>query len=69
MAKLIYINNMSLDGYFEDWHGAYDFGPMDDDVFMTDKPGAEDAKKDLPAKAFLAFPLYGEGKAEGYLFL
>lgn len=35
MAKLIYINNMSLDGYFEDWHGAYDFGPMDDDVFMT----------------------------------
>lgn len=35
MAKLIYINNMSLDGYFEDRHGAYDFGPMDDDVFAA----------------------------------
>lgn len=35
MAKLTYINNMSLDGYFEDQHGAYDFGPMADDVFTT----------------------------------
>ncbi len=35
MAKLTYINNMSLDGYIEDRHGAFDFGPMDDDLFVT----------------------------------
>lgn len=35
MAKLSYINNMSLDGYFEDQQGAYDFGPMHEDVFAT----------------------------------
>jgi dihydrofolate reductase len=33
MAKLI--NNMSLDGYIEDRHGAFDFGPMGDDVFTA----------------------------------
>ncbi len=42
---------------------------MDDEVFMADKPDAEDAKKDLPTTAFLAFPLHGEGKIDGYLFL
>lgn len=31
MAKLIYLANMSLDGYIEDRHGAFDFGPLDDD--------------------------------------
>ncbi len=35
MAKLTYINNMSLDGYIEDRHGAFDFGPVDDDLFVT----------------------------------
>lgn len=35
MAKLTYMNNMSLDGYIEDRHGAFDFGPMDDDVFAA----------------------------------
>jgi dihydrofolate reductase len=35
MAKLTYINNMSLDGYIEDRHGAFDFGPMDDDLFVA----------------------------------
>lgn len=35
MAKLIYINNMSIDGYVEDRDGGFDFGPMDDDVFAT----------------------------------
>lgn len=35
MATLTYINNMSLDGYVEDRHGAFDFGPMDDDVFAA----------------------------------
>lgn len=35
MAQLLYINNMSLDGYVEDRHGAFDFGPMHDDVFAT----------------------------------
>ncbi|MCW2571041.1 MAG: deaminase-reductase protein [Frankiales bacterium] len=32
---LSYITNMSLDGYIEDRHGAFDFGPMDDDVFAV----------------------------------
>jgi hypothetical protein len=32
MVKLTYITNMSLDGYIEDRHGAFDFGPMDDDL-------------------------------------
>src|SRR5689334_3813041 len=35
MATLTYINNMSLDGYIEDRHGAFDFGPMDDELFVT----------------------------------
>lgn len=35
MAKLTYINNMSLDGYIEDRHGAFDFGPMDDGLFAA----------------------------------
>ena len=35
MASLTYINNVSVDGYIEDRHGAFDFGPMDDDLFAT----------------------------------
>ncbi len=35
MVRLTYINNMSLDGYIENRHGGYDFGPMEDDVFAT----------------------------------
>ena len=35
MAKLMYVNNMSLDSYMEDRHGVFDFGPMDDDVFAA----------------------------------
>ena len=35
MAKLTYINNMSLDGYIEDRHGAFDFGPVSDDVLAV----------------------------------
>ncbi len=35
MGELTYITNMSLDGYIEDRHGAFDFGPMHDDVFAT----------------------------------
>ena len=35
MVQLTYINNMSLDGYIEDRHGAFDFGPMDDTLFAT----------------------------------
>jgi len=35
MVKLTYINNMSLDGYIEDRHGAFDFGPMVDDLFAA----------------------------------
>ncbi|MFF5171939.1 dihydrofolate reductase family protein [Micromonospora sp. NPDC000089] len=32
-AKLIYVNNVSIDGYIEDEKGAFDFGPLDDEVF------------------------------------
>jgi dihydrofolate reductase len=35
MARLIYVTNVSLDGYIEDEGGAFDFGPVDDDVFAS----------------------------------
>ena len=35
MAKLIYATNMSLDGYIEDEGGAFDFGPLDDEMFAS----------------------------------
>ena len=35
MAKLIYASNMSLDGCTEDEHGALDWAPPDDDVFVS----------------------------------
>lgn len=34
MAKLIYASNMSLDGFTEDEHGAFDWAPPDEDVFV-----------------------------------
>ncbi len=34
MARLIYASNMSLDGCTEDEHGAFDWAPPDDDVFV-----------------------------------
>jgi dihydrofolate reductase len=33
MAKLIYISNVSLDGYIEDEHGNFDWTAPDDEVF------------------------------------
>jgi dihydrofolate reductase len=33
MAKLIYVTNVSLDGYVEDESGAFDWSPPDDEVF------------------------------------
>lgn len=33
MTKLIYATNVSLDGYIEDQHGAFDFGPPDAELF------------------------------------
>jgi dihydrofolate reductase len=33
MANLIYVTNVSLDGYIEDERGAFDWLPMDDEVF------------------------------------
>lgn len=33
MARLIYITNVSLDGYIEDAHGNFDWTEPDDDVF------------------------------------
>jgi dihydrofolate reductase len=35
MAKLIYVTNVSLDGYIEDERGSYDFGPVDAEVFRS----------------------------------
>ena len=35
MGRLIYITNVSLDGYIEDAQGAFDFGPVDADVFQA----------------------------------
>ncbi|MFI6237524.1 dihydrofolate reductase family protein [Micromonospora sp. NPDC050784] len=38
MAKLIYLTNVSLDGYIEDEHGRFDWTPPDDEylAFITD---------------------------------
>jgi dihydrofolate reductase len=33
MAKLIYLTNVSLDGYIEDEHGSFNWFPPDDEVF------------------------------------
>src|SRR6476619_4509302 len=33
MARLIYASNMSLDGCTEDERGAFDWAPLDDEVF------------------------------------
>src|SRR3954463_10959387 len=33
MAKLIYVTNVSLDGYIEDERGAFNLFPPDDEVF------------------------------------
>lgn len=35
MAALIYVTNVSLDGYIEDEHGAFDLYKPDDDVFAA----------------------------------
>ncbi len=35
MSKLIYVNNMSLDGFIEDERGAFDFFPVDSEVFRS----------------------------------
>jgi dihydrofolate reductase len=35
MVRLTYVTNMSLDGYVEDRHGGFDFGPVDDELFAT----------------------------------
>ena len=33
MAKLIYVTNVSLDGYIEDAHGRFDWTDPSDEVF------------------------------------
>ncbi|MCW2523217.1 MAG: deaminase-reductase protein [Frankiales bacterium] len=35
MTKLIYVTNVSVDGYIEDERGAFDFGPVDAEVFRS----------------------------------
>jgi dihydrofolate reductase len=35
MAKMIYVTNVSLDGYIEDERGAFDLFVPDDDVFAS----------------------------------
>jgi dihydrofolate reductase len=35
MGTLVYVTNVSLDGYIEDAHGAFDWAPPDDDVFAA----------------------------------
>jgi dihydrofolate reductase len=35
MSRLIYLTNMSLDGYIEDARGGFDFFPVDDEVFRS----------------------------------
>lgn len=35
LAALVYVNNMSLDGFIEDPSGALDFFPVDEEVFAS----------------------------------
>jgi hypothetical protein len=35
MAKLIYVTNVSLDGYIEDERGAFVWFPPEDEVFAS----------------------------------
>ena len=35
MARLIYVTNVSLDGYIEDERGAFDWFPPGDDLFAS----------------------------------
>src|SRR3954453_22184426 len=35
MAKLIYVTNVSLDGYIEDARGAFDWFPPENEVFAS----------------------------------
>ena len=35
MANLLYASNVSVDGWTEDAHGAFDWAPPDDDVFVA----------------------------------
>jgi dihydrofolate reductase len=35
MTKLIYVTNVTLDGYIEDERGVFDFGPVDAEVFRS----------------------------------
>ncbi|MEV4821462.1 dihydrofolate reductase family protein [Micromonospora sp. NPDC049274] len=35
MAKLMYVTNVSLDGYIEDDRGDFNFGPGDDELFTV----------------------------------
>ena len=35
MPTLVYVTNVSLDGFIEDAHGAFDWAPPDDDVFAA----------------------------------
>jgi dihydrofolate reductase len=34
MSKLLYVTNVSLDGYIEDEHGSIDWGETDDELFV-----------------------------------
>lgn len=49
MAKLIYVANVSLDGYIEDAHGSFDWTEPTDEVFafITDLlvPGARRSRQ------------------------
>ena len=52
MSKLIYIANISLDGYIEDAHGNFDWTTPNDEVFafITDlvrSSGTRDTRADL----------------------
>jgi dihydrofolate reductase len=38
MAKLIYVANVSLDGYIEDEHGSFDWTAPDDELRVPRPP-------------------------------
>ena len=54
MTKLIYVTNVSLDGYIEDERGAFDWFPIDDQLKATASSDLTVGGANLATQAFKA---------------
>jgi hypothetical protein len=51
MGKLIYIANVSLDGYIEDSHGNFDWSAPDDEVLTCRPPRRSSSEISSPTRS------------------